>query len=272
MGTAPSDPDFLFRAHKHVGTSQPMFVPELNLPFNLEFRRTFSIDDFAVFLAEHLNRTRKEKETGEKIETCFVSMSAILEWTIHTTGQKWKDRDPNEEEVAGLAIFDVKKLRQASESTIIRVSDVLKFLTIQGRGQLIAQDLQQWAQNCDEYVSIGKVHECGLIRWVLWEELLPARILSQCFLRAYTLAKYREWMDEQHIKLETICQRIVKFGKILAGPQDDILLPLIELILRPGIQFWGFKTDSSEDVVEVKTRVLQLLDEAALEKFSGLSI
>jgi hypothetical protein len=69
-------------------------------------------------------------------------------------------------------------------------------------------------------------------------------VACQNFIRllwAYTLAKYREWMDEQHVELENICQRIVEFGKILAGPHDDILLPLLELILTPGIQFWGFK-------------------------------
>lgn len=32
----------------------------------------------------------------------------------------------------------------------------------------------------------------------------------------------------------------------LESPQDDDLFPLIELILRPGILFWGFETQSSE--------------------------
>lgn len=32
-------------------------------------------------------------------------------------------------------------------------------------------------------------------------------------------------------------QRIVEFGKVLNGPQDDLLFPLIELVLQPGIQF-----------------------------------
>jgi hypothetical protein len=72
-----------------VGTSQPTFVPDLQVPFDLEFRHNWSFDDFAaILLAKYLNKTREEKGRGEKIETCFVSMSSILEWTIHTAGQK----------------------------------------------------------------------------------------------------------------------------------------------------------------------------------------
>ncbi len=46
---------------------------DLHVPFELEFRRNWSFDDFAAtLLAEHLNKTREEKGRGEKIETCFV--------------------------------------------------------------------------------------------------------------------------------------------------------------------------------------------------------
>lgn len=78
------------------------------MPFDLAFRRNFSIDEFAGFLAEHLNKTQKEREGKEKVNTYFMTMSLVLEWTIHTAGQKWKGRDADE--VVGLAIFDVTKL------------------------------------------------------------------------------------------------------------------------------------------------------------------
>lgn len=243
------------------------------MPFDLEFRRSLSIDEFAAGLAEHLGKTQKEKEIGEKIETCFVSTSPILEWAIHTAGQKWKDR--GQSEVVGLAIFDIKKLRQNSGTTIFRVSDILKFLAGEGKDCLIEQDLQKWAQNCDEYVSVGKIPDDGLVRWIVWEELflsLPNSLSKKCFKRAYTLGKYREWMQEiqeEHIELEDICQRIVEFGKVLAGHQDDLLSPLIELVLRPGIQFWGFTTESSENVA---AKIRELVDETALHKLSGLSL
>jgi hypothetical protein len=77
--TAPSDPEFLFRAHRHVGTSQPTFELELEVPFDLEFKRTISVDGFAAHLAEHLGKTLQEKRTGDKVEACFLSMSPVLE-------------------------------------------------------------------------------------------------------------------------------------------------------------------------------------------------
>jgi hypothetical protein len=77
-------------------------------------------------------------------------------------------------------------------------------------------------------------------------------------------------IQEEHIELENIYQRIVGFRKTLAGPQDDILFLLIELILRPGILFWGFETKSSEEIIKAKIRAL--VDETALQKLSGLSI
>ena len=76
------------RAHRHVGTSQPTFEPELEVPFDLEFKRTISVDRFAACLAQHLGKTQEEKKSGSRIETCFLSTSPVLEWTVHTTGQK----------------------------------------------------------------------------------------------------------------------------------------------------------------------------------------
>ncbi|OBT40524.1 hypothetical protein VE00_09006 [Pseudogymnoascus sp. WSF 3629] len=272
--TAPSLPDFLFRAHKHVGANQPTFVPDLGMPFDLEFRRILSFEEFVTDLAEHLGKTQKEKDLGEKIETYFVSVSPILEWTIHTAGRKWCDR--REDEVVGLVIFDVKKLRQNSGTTIFRVSDVLKFLEGEGKDSLIEQDLQEWARNCDEYVSVGRIPDDGLVRWIVWTELyqsLPNPLpFKKCFARAYTLGKYREWMQqipEEHIELEDICQRIVQFGKVLTGQQDDLLFPLIELVLKPGMQFWGLTTESSEDVA---ANIRELIDETALQKIDGLTL
>lgn len=59
-------------------------------------------------------------------------------------------------EVAGFAIFDVEKLRQNSGTFICRVSNILDFLASQGKGQLVAQDLQNWVRNCDKYVPMGR--------------------------------------------------------------------------------------------------------------------
>jgi len=235
----PSRPDFLFRAHKHIGTEPPSFVPDIDASFDLEFQRAFSVSDFATFVAEHLNKTREEKETGVKVETCFVSMSPVLEWTLHTTGQKWRDANRDRGSVVGLAIFDVHKLQRIPETTIFRIADILKFLESQGKGKLIEGDLQRWALNCDEYISMGKIDDDALVRWVKWEDLYlgPVTVFQHSFLKAYTLAKYRDWIEEQQLDLEDVCQRILKFGKLLAGSRDDLLMPLVEHILRPGIRF-----------------------------------
>lgn len=91
-------------------------------------------------------------------------------------------------------------------------------------------------------------------------------------MRAHTVGVYRKWIQEyqQPIELEDICQRMVEFGKVLAGPQEDLLSPLIELLLKPGILFWGFINKSSEEVVIASIRAL--VDETGLESLSGLTI
>jgi hypothetical protein len=55
---------------------------------------------------------------------------------------------------------------------------------------------------------------------------------------------------------------MVDFRKVLARPQDDLLSPLIELVLGLRIPFWGFITKLSEDVVVARIRAL--VDEMAL--------
>lgn len=91
---------------------------------------------------------------------------------------------------------------------------------------------------------MGRIPDKGLVRWAAWEELAtpPASLFADFFVRAYTLAQYRKWIDIQPVELEDICQRIVKFGKVLAGlPDDHLLLPFTELVLRQVILFWDLK-------------------------------
>jgi hypothetical protein len=122
-------------------------------------------------------------------------MSLIIEWTIHTAGQKSKDIGPNTDEFVVFAIFDVKKLRQSSDVNIFRITDILHFLEGRGQGDLIVEDLMKWARNCDEYMSMGGRLGDGLVGWVRWEELSsppPALFFSllvtACFVIACTLA------------------------------------------------------------------------------------
>jgi hypothetical protein len=47
---------------------------------------------------------------------------------------------------------------------------------------------------------VSKIPDDGLVRWVVWRELylslLNPLLSKKCFERAYTLGKYREWMQE----------------------------------------------------------------------------
>ncbi|KFY89226.1 hypothetical protein V500_05854 [Pseudogymnoascus sp. VKM F-4518 (FW-2643)] len=269
IDSTSSEPEYLFRACRHMGKGYPIFAPDRDETFNLECRRAKSIDEFIKDLARHLGKTEKEKETGIKVETYFVSMSPILEWTVHRAGRIWNDH-PNEN--AGLAIFDVKKLRQNSDTAIFHVRDILEYLIQQRQEQLIPQHLQQWARNCDEYVSVGKLPGNGLVRWLEWKELYPSPVtlISSTFVWSYTLAKFREVVSQQELELEDICNRVIEFGKALAGPEDGLILPLVLLILKPGIRFWGFSTRPSEDAI--MARIRGLVNDADLQKIAQLKI
>ena len=58
------------------------------------------------------------------------------------------------------------------------------------------------------YVSVGRIPDGGLVKWVVWEELYisSAGILSDRFVGAYTLGIYRKWIQEQHIELENLSE------------------------------------------------------------------
>ncbi|KAF2434000.1 hypothetical protein EJ08DRAFT_694030 [Tothia fuscella] len=265
--TKSSEPALLFRAQKHPRASKPSFAPAIAVPFDFDFKRTSPIHIIAILLAEHLTKTQTESKTGRKVKTCFMSISPILEWTLHTTAQKSKEI--KEEEVAGLAIFDVKKLKQAPNTIVFRVSDFLDFMTSEGRDNYISKEVYRWVQNCDKYVAIGKKFDSSMVGWITWQELShpSASILSPDFKKAFTLKLYRKWVQEQHIRLDLLCQNIVAFGKLLAGPQDELVPSLLESILKPGIQFWGYRIDSDNDIVTRK--IFELYDELGTEKLSG---
>lgn len=183
---------------------------------------------------------------------------------MHKTGQK-RDRK-GQEDVVGLAIFDFKMLQQDSSTTIFRVSDILKFLEREGRPDLIKPKPQQWARNCDEYVSLGGISQAGLVNWVTWEKIWsPSLFLPRCFMKAYTLGKYREWIqdpkNQRQATPEEINRLFSEFGMVLAGPRQDLLSPLLQLLQRPGLLFWGFTKDmASTDAVAATLQTLSITD------------
>jgi hypothetical protein len=120
-----------------------------------------SVEKFITALAKHLGKTQLEKKTGCALHTMFISMSPKLEWILHTTGQRSKPHV--EEEVAGLMIFDLHRLRDAQDVAIFRVRDITQFPQNQGLVHLIENQLRYWAENCNEYVAIGDLVRCGMV-------------------------------------------------------------------------------------------------------------
>ena len=175
-------------------------------------------------------------------------------------------------QTVGLAIFDVEKLRQGAGQTLFRVSDILHYFERRGEGELISQEVKKWVPNCDKYVLMGKAHKSALLRWVPFNELRASGFLSEKFFKAYTLAKYRQWIRgaETFIEAEGFCRKIVGFGMILAGPEVKILSPLVQLILNQDPQFWGFGVNTSDEVV--RKRVHELIGEAMMGDISRLKI
>ncbi|CAG8981237.1 hypothetical protein HYALB_00003835 [Hymenoscyphus albidus] len=244
-----SDPHFLFRAHKRIGGGQPVFTPEINLEFDQRFRCTTSTDDLAQRLAVHLNKFNLERQLEEKIVTHFVSMSPQLEWAFHATGQRWQEKDPDEE--VGLAIFYFKILQQDPNIAIFRVEDILDFLIAERKDYIITEELAEWARNCDEYISFGEIPTVGFVNWITWENLSsPSSILPSCFLDIYTLGNYRKWIkqdrNQQNLDPDTIRSRVFEFTKLLCGTQENLFYPLRELVLKPGLQFWGYTWNAEQ--------------------------
>ena len=165
----------------------------------------------------------------------------------------WRKKADNE--IAGLAIFDVGGLRKCPSVTMFRVPEILQYLERRGKGWLVLQKPKSWARNCDEYVLMGKIHESALIRWVLWTDLYASGLLSNNFINAFTLALYRQWSERDYVsaesvEVEDVCRKIVGFGKMLAGPRIENLLSLVKLILWPGIEICpGLRYLATADII-----------------------
>ena len=241
---------------------------EQNLDFDLEFRYTFSIEEFVEKLALHLGKTQEERTRGEKIKTIFLSMSPQLEWTLHATGQRSKGGH-----ATGLAIFDVERLRRTSDATIFRVVDIINFLKAQGKSQLIAPNLQDWARNCDEYVYMGKSLDHGLVRWIEWAELsaLPILLDHENFVKAFTVRLYREWKRTEYVERAEVEQKVMESVITLAGTSNALAPLVVDSLMRPGLDFWGFEVSFAESEM-IRAEIRAHIDALTLEQLAGLSL
>lgn len=204
-------------------------------------------------------------------------MSPTLEWAIHTTGQHWKDKADNER--VELDVFDLQKLKKTPGMVIFHISDVLQFLEKRNKAHIIDAELQQWARNCDKYVTVGPLTNHGLVRSIPWEDLCRMPILSDTFFSAYTLDIYCKWRAERkgfhdNVERDEVCLRVLESARIVAGRDHrdfERVAEMVVPILGPGIDFWGIETDTSDS--DVGIRCTELLEEDWVrQKLQDLSV
>jgi hypothetical protein len=212
-------------------------------------------------IARHLEKTQLQKDTGEKQKTMFTSMSPILEWTLHTTKNKWWD---NADEQASLVVFNFKTLRETQGVALFRISDVIRFLESANQSHLVSSPLQKWARNCDEYVTMGSAIRNAIVQTIPWSNLWSMPIINDEFTRAYTLGIYRQWRDERDHILhngEDVGRKIVKSAKVLAGDgisSSEIAHKMVQLIVKPGVSFWGINTEvCKKDILDICEDIFQ---------------
>lgn len=100
--------DLVFRAHLSK-TKIPKFCAQEHYPFDCEFRSLISLHAFSKEVEHHLGKTEYP------VETFLISTSPVLQWTIHTVGQRHrKIRDPVF--AVGLAIFDIHRWRKCKDT------------------------------------------------------------------------------------------------------------------------------------------------------------
>jgi hypothetical protein len=74
------------------------------------------------------------------------------------------------------------------------------------------------AETEDDDSTIVDIHaRCGMVQCVSWTELYKIRIITYNFLRAYTLAKYREWKIDVEMEPDEICRVVGDLATLLGG-------------------------------------------------------
>lgn len=277
IGPSPPAPTFLFRAARNT-SHRTSYVPPAARRWSFNnFHRCRPVDDFFDALARHLGKVREVNQTsGKAVDKHLTSMSPILEWALHRTGQKW--RDCTDDDQVKLVIYDLQALRNVSDGGVFRVSDVLRFLEKQNKMYRIDAELQQWAENCDEYITIGTGLDERFVRSIPWGDLCKMPIISATFCRAYTLGIYRQWRDEkigflENVEKDEVYSRVLQLAKAVAGAgqeNDGRVREILRLILMPGIWFWEIATDLTED--EVLKGCERLLEDDLIQSLSQVSI
>ncbi|CAN9407359.1 unnamed protein product [Alternaria alternata] len=239
-----------------------------------------TLDDFRIVADElstiaricqtTINRLPAQSETYTAVEA-FKDTERALDWA------GWKKSRELHEQV-NFVIFDLQALRQTPETTVFRVTDVLRFLETSKQTHLIPTEYQQWARNCDEYVIMGRGIEKGIVQITPWSELRWTPIINDTFCRAYTLSLYERFQHERmggilRTECRQACEMVVSTARIMAGQKtEDIefFQHLVHLILKPGLRFWGIQV--SEDDAEIVKECDELLGDGLAARMSQISV
>jgi len=238
-------PDFLFRAHISA-TRVPVLRAETEYSFDSEFKSIVSLQMFSKELEDHLGKTERPTETF------LMSSSPILQWTIHTVGQKHRRIDDSGVE-AGLAIFDVRKWQQSQETALFRVRDLCDYFASKGL-PVENEKWKRYATNCDEYVAIGEVPNHCLVRWVTWSEMNATGFLTYNFYWSYTLDVVQRWNNPADEDEETLYHKASLLVRLIAGTDQRLRHSIINCIFEADFRSWGRRP--VVNTVAIKKRLL----------------
>ncbi|KAL5411206.1 hypothetical protein PMIN04_010328 [Paraphaeosphaeria minitans] len=265
-------PTVLFRAARRTRPLGHYMPPsERNWSFD-QFRRCHPVSDLLSALERMIGNGATSNTT---VDRRLTSMSPILQWAVHTTGQEHKNKAKNEE--VELEVFELKRLQKASGFEIFRISDVAQYL--EKRHKAHSTDaLLQWTRNCDAYVTVGPLPADQRIKSIPWKDLWRMPLLTDTFYRAYTLDIYRQWGAEAsnrhgNVENDEVCSWVLESAKTIAGRQrEDVkrVAETVELLLEPGLYFWGIDTDTTHRDVRMGCAAL-LEEDLVLQKLTGLS-
>lgn len=273
----PANRKLLFRAHESKDTTQTGAYEStvVEKVFNDRYRHRYSVEMFIKLLGKHLGRTVMEKP-GKAI---FTSTSPRLEWTLHLAGQKARAlRDTRREGQVSFVVFDLQALSKLDNISVFRVSDMLDLINERGQAGLIESKYQQWASNCDEYVIMGRGIHRGVINVVPWEDIERMPIITGRFYRAYTLEHYSYFRDTDYAQIsntstDKMSKMVVELAKVLAGGEGsrwDMIQHFVDLILQPGIWFWGIRLSGTEE--EARIRCREVIEDGLATELGQVSI
>jgi len=222
---------------------------EEELGWNTGYQLSFSLDQFAEEVGNHVNKVQ------DPYESIFLSTSPDLEWTVHRTGQKERDSLGT----AGLAIFSVEAIHKIPGAKLLPVERVLTYLDAHGKGHHISNTCRTWAGNCQEHLSMNYLPREALVNWIPWADLVSPsptnRLLLPKFSYWYTLGIFRKQHSPVVIDVKDYVARVVSFARTLGGGERVKTYEFMELIVAASD--WGYYGSWTEiDVLQLAKGVI----------------